>query len=50
MAKLTKSKTSCPSPQKCVDRKLAGVNPRKEQFEPTPAAPIRQHVRMAGGG
>lgn len=34
---------------KFVDRKLAGVNPLKEQFEPTPAEPVRQHFKMAGG-
>ena len=41
----------CVAPgQKLVDRNLAGVNPLKEQFEPTPAEPIRQRARMAGAG
>lgn len=31
-----------------VDRDLAGVNPTKQQFEPTEAEPVRQHARMAG--
>jgi hypothetical protein len=31
-----------------VDRNLAGVNPTKQQFEPTEAEPVRQHARMAG--
>ncbi len=31
------------------DRKLCGTNPLKEQFEPTDAAPVRQHYKMAGG-
>ena len=31
-----------------VDRPLASINPRKQQFEPTPAEPVRQHARMAG--
>ena len=30
-------------------RDLMNVNPLSEQFEPTDAQPIRQHVRMAGG-
>lgn len=30
------------------DRQLMGVNPLKEQFEPTEAEPVRQHKRMAG--
>jgi small ligand-binding sensory domain FIST len=33
---------------KFVDRNLMGVNPSKEQFEPTDANPVRQHKRMAG--
>ena len=32
-----------------VDRDLRAVNPLKEQFEPTPAEPVRQHFKMAGG-
>ena len=32
------------------DRNLLGVNPLKEQFEPTDAAPVRQKHRMAGAG
>ena len=39
-----------PVPTKYKDRNLAATNPNKEQFEPTDAAPIPQHVRMAGGG
>jgi hypothetical protein len=31
-------------------RNLANTNPLKEQFEPTPASPIRQHKKMAGMG
>lgn len=31
-----------------VDRNLMKVNPRKEQFEPTAAEPVRQHAKMAG--
>lgn len=29
-------------------KNLLFVNPKEEQFEPTPAQPIRQHARMAG--
>lgn len=32
-----------------VDRDLQAVNPLKEQFEPTDAEPVRQHIKMAGG-
>lgn len=32
-----------------VDRDLAATCPCKEQFEPTPAEPVRQHFKMAGG-
>lgn len=32
-----------------VSRDLRSVNPRKEQFEPTPAEPVRQRFKMAGG-
>lgn len=35
---------------KLVERKMLGVNPKKEQFEPTEASPVSQHKRMAGGG
>lgn len=36
-------------PEQCyVDRNLMGVSPLKEQFEPTPAEPVRQRARMAG--
>ena len=31
-----------------IDRNLMGVNPLREQFEPTPSQPIRQRARMAG--
>lgn len=34
---------------KYVDRPLMKVNPKKEQFAPTPAEPVRQHFKMAGG-
>jgi len=27
----------------------AATNPKKQQFEPTPAQPVRQHYKMAGG-
>jgi len=30
------------------DHDLCGVNPLKQQFEPTPAEPVRQRARMAG--
>lgn len=33
---------------KFVDRPLLRVNPKKAQFEPTAAEPVRQHARMAG--
>lgn len=36
-------------PTKFQDRDLAGTSPLKEQFEPTEAAPVRQHYKMAGG-
>ena len=32
-----------------VDRDLCKVNPAKTQFEPTPAEPVRQRYKMAGG-
>lgn len=32
-----------------VSRDLRSVNPRKQQFEPTPAEPVRQKFKMAGG-
>lgn len=32
-----------------VDRNLMKVNPRKQQFEPTPAEPVRLRYKMAGG-
>ncbi len=31
-----------------VDRNLTKVDPKKEQFAPTPAEPVSQHKRMAG--
>lgn len=31
------------------ERKLLATNPKKEQFEPTAAEPVRQHYRMSGG-
>lgn len=34
---------------KFVSRNLMAVNPKKQQFEPTPAEPVRQHFKMAGG-
>jgi len=34
---------------KFVSRDLRAVNPKREQFEPTPAEPVRQHFKMAGG-
>ena len=36
------------APMQFKDRSLMGVNPMKEQFEPTTAEPIRQRARMAG--
>lgn len=35
-------------PTTYMDRNLMKVNPLKEQFEPTPAEPVRQHAKMAG--
>lgn len=37
-----------PGDMRFNDRPLMGVNPLKQQFEPTPASAIRQHHRMAG--
>lgn len=34
---------------KFVSRKLCEVNPLREQFAPTPAEPVRQRFKMAGG-
>lgn len=34
---------------KFVPRKLMGVNPKKEQFEPTNPEPVRQRFKMGGG-
>ena len=34
---------------KYVSRNLAAINPTKQQFEPTPAEPVRQLFKMAGG-
>ena len=34
---------------KYVDRNLMKVNPKKEQFAPTPAEPVRLRYRMGGG-
>lgn len=31
-----------------VSRDLCAVDPKKEQFEPTEAEPVRQHAKMAG--
>ena len=36
------------APSSFKDRNLMGVNPLKEQFEPTTGEAIRQHHRMAG--
>ena len=36
-------------PGKVVSRNLLGTSPKKEQFEPTAAEPVRQHYKMAGG-
>lgn len=44
------SKGKCfPRPAAPVGKDLMGVNPLKQQFEPTPAAPMRQRYKMAGG-
>lgn len=50
MAKPSKSKTpkSC-SPSAYKPHDLAKINPLKQQFEPTPACPVPQHYKMAGG-
>ncbi len=31
-----------------VDRNLMKVNPKKEQFAPTPVEPVRQRAKMGG--
>ena len=55
MAKQVKSqpaiKTSRISDEggKVVGRDLKSVNPKQQQFEPTPAEPMRQRYKMAGG-
>lgn len=49
MAKQQKSPSTPSAPQAPRMRDLAGVNPLKQQFEPTPAMPVRQHYKMAGG-
>lgn len=33
---------------KVQDHKLLGINPKKKQFEPTPAYPVNQHKHMGG--
>lgn len=38
------------APAALKDRNLAATDPKKEQFEPTDAVPIRQHHRMGGAG
>jgi len=49
MPKTTKAAGPCPAPDmKFNDRPLMGINPMREQFEPTDASAIRQHKRMAG--
>lgn len=54
---MSKPKSSMPKPRmakgndeggKFVDRDLMKVNPRTQQFEPTPSEPVRQHKKMAG--
>ena len=35
--------------QRFADRKLMGVSPNDEQFEPTEASPVPLHYKMAGG-
>lgn len=49
MAKQQKSPSTPSAPQGVKNRDLRGVSPQKEQFEPTPAMPVRQHFKMAGG-
>lgn len=62
MAKQSKSPRPAPSnkggaeggyangvPTKFVSRDLRGVNPLREQFEPSGAEPVRQRYKMAGG-
>ena len=39
-----------PQGTRFVDRQLLGVNPLREQFEPTDAEPINGHKREAGIG
>ena len=34
---------------KFVSRNLMAISPLKQQFEPTPAEPVRQRFKMAGG-
>lgn len=35
--------------KKLQERNLLATDPKKEQFAPTPAEPVRQRYRMAGG-
>lgn len=58
MAKAKMSPKSAKSPRmpkgndeggRFVDRDLMATKPASDQFEPTPAEPVRQHFKMAGG-
>lgn len=49
MAKQQKSVPKGAEGTKLKETNPMKVNPKKEQFEPTPAAPYRQRFRMAGG-
>lgn len=48
-SKALKPVPSAKTPTKFKSRDLAGASPLKDQFEPTPAAPVRQRYRMGGG-
>ena len=37
------------TPTKFQDRDLCSTNPMQQQFEPTPAMPVPQRYKMAGG-
>jgi hypothetical protein len=55
MAKQVKSQPALPASKisdeggKVVGRDLKSVNPKQNRFEPTPAEPMRQRYKMAGG-
>lgn len=46
MAQAPKVRTEAPH---LNQQDLMKINPLREQFEPTPQEPVRQHYKMAGG-